>query len=309
VLNSVALRMVFRLRCMLFDHLQRHSLQFHESKSVGDSLYRVAWDSYCIQAIFSEGLMPALTAGVTLLGIALVMLTRDWRLTVAALGVAVPLTYVIRRLDRPMTDQSLRVHQFESDVSTRVEETLVGIRAVQAFGREQFESERFRNKANASLLANLRLTVLQTASQAIVGLILALGTAVIIWVATRGVLAGSLTPGDLVLLVAYLAMIFKPLETLSYTAAAVQNAAAGARRVLTVLDEAPNVTDRPEAHDFADRVQGKIVFENLWFGYQADRPVLSGVNLEIAPGTTMAVVPRSRCSSRMMYGLVRARPS
>jgi ATP-binding cassette subfamily B protein/subfamily B ATP-binding cassette protein MsbA len=304
VLHSVALRMVFRLRCMLFDHIQRHSLQFHESKSVGDSLYRVAWDSYCIQAIFSEGLMPALTASVTLLGIALVMLTRDWRLTVAALGAAVPLIYLIRRLDRPMTDQSLRVHQFESDVSTRVEETLIGIRAVQAFGREQFESERFRTKASASLLANLRLTVLQTASQAIVGLILALGTAVIIWFATRSVLAGVLTPGDLVLLVAYLAMIFKPLETLSYTAAAVQNAAAGARRVLTVLDETPKVTDRPDAHDFADRVQGKIVFENLWFGYSADRPVLSGVNLEIAAGTTLAVVGASGAGKTTMASLI-----
>src|SRR5215469_2969007 len=93
VLNSVALRMVFRLRCTLFDHIQRQSLAFHDSKTVGDSLYRVAWDSYCIQAIFSEGLVPAMTAGVTLLGIAVVMLTRDWLLTVAALTVAVPLIY------------------------------------------------------------------------------------------------------------------------------------------------------------------------------------------------------------------------
>ncbi|HEX9047602.1 MAG TPA: ABC transporter ATP-binding protein [Verrucomicrobiae bacterium] len=304
VLNAVALRMVFRLRCSLFDHLQRQSLQFHDSKSVGDSLYRVAWDSYCIQAIFSEGLMPALTAGATLAGIALVMLTRDWRLTMAALVVAVPLIYLIRRLDRPMTDQSLRVHQFESDVSTRVEETLVGIRAVQAFGQEQFESERFRSKASASLLANLRLTVLQSASQAIVGLVLAVGTAVIIWVAARGVLAGRLTSGDLVLLVAYVAMIFKPLETLAYTAAAVQNAAAGARRVLTVLDENPTVTDTPQAREWPGRAQGKIVFDHVFFGYKANRPVLSGVDLEIPPGATVAVVGASGAGKTTLASLI-----
>lgn len=304
VMNSVALRMVFRLRCTLFDHIQKQSLTFHDSKTVGDSLYRVAWDSYCIQAIFSEGLVPAMTAGVTLLGIAIVMLTRDWLLTVAALTVAVPLIYLIRRLDRPMTDQSLRVHEFESDVSTRVEETLVGIRAVQAFGREQFESERFRNKANASLLANLRLTVLQTASQAVVGLVLAFGTAVIIWVTARGVLAGRLTAGDLVLLVAYVAMIFKPLETLAYTAAAVQNAAAGARRVLTVLDEMPNVTDALNAHDLPGRAQGKISFENVSFGYQLGRPVLSGVNLEIQAGTTVAVVGASGAGKTTLASLM-----
>ena len=72
-----------------------------------------------------------------------------------------------------MTEQSLRAHEYESDVSTRVQETLVGIRAVQAFGQEAFESERFRDKAGASLQAHLRLTVIQTAAQSIVGLVLA----------------------------------------------------------------------------------------------------------------------------------------
>jgi len=125
LLHSVALRMVFKLRCALFDHVQRLSLGFHDERAVGDSLYRITWDSYCIQAIFSEGLIPGLTAGATLLGIALVMLSRDWRLTAAALAVAVPLLVLIRRLDKPMTEQSTRVHEFESEVSTRVQETLV----------------------------------------------------------------------------------------------------------------------------------------------------------------------------------------
>jgi ATP-binding cassette, subfamily B, bacterial len=304
VLNAVALRMVFRLRTTLFDHIQRQSVAFHDSKTVGDSLYRVAWDSYCIQSIFSEGVVPALTAGVTLLGIALVMLARDWRLTVAALAVAVPLLYLIRRLDRPMTEQSLRVHEFESDVSTRVQETLTGIRAVQAFGREQFESERFRSKAGASLLANLRLTVLQTASQAIVGLILAAGTAAVIWFTARGVLAGRLTSGDLWLFVAYVAMIFKPLETLAYTAAAVQNAGAGARRVLTVLDAAPDVTDAPGARDLPGRAEGRIAFESVSFSYRTGRPVLRDVNLEVAANSTIALVGLSGAGKTTLASLI-----
>jgi ATP-binding cassette subfamily B protein len=304
ILNSVALRMVFRLRCALFDHLQSQPLAFHDAKTVGDSLYRVAWDSYCIQAIFSEGLMPAMTAGMTLAGIAIIMLTRDWRLTLAALAVAVPLLYLIRKLDRPMTDQSLRVHESESDVSTRVQETLVGIRAVQAFGREQFESERFRRKASASLLASLRLTVLQTASQAVVGLVLALGSAGVIWLGARGVLQGRLTPGDLVLLAAYLTMIFKPLETLAYTAGAVQNAAAGARRVLAVLDEPPSVTDAPDARDLSGRAQGRIVFENVSFGYRSGELVLSGMNLAIEPGSTVALVGASGAGKTTLASLM-----
>src|ERR1051325_10659099 len=147
------------------------------------------------------------------------MLSRDWLITAAALGVAVPLVVVVRRLDKPMAQQSSRVHEYESEVTTRVQETLVGIRAVQAYGREQYENERFQTQASASLLANLRLTVVQTASQAVVGLLLAAETAAVIWLGARGVLQGRITQGDLVLLVAYVAMIFKPLETLAYTPA------------------------------------------------------------------------------------------
>jgi ATP-binding cassette subfamily B protein len=304
VLNSVALRMVFKLRCTLFDHVQRQSLAFHDAKAVGDSLYRITWDSYCIQAIFSEGVMPALTSGLTLLGIAVVMLTLDWHVTVAALAVAVPLIILVRRLDRPMTEQSLRVHEYESNVGTRVQETLVGIRAVQAFGREQFESDRFRSQASASLLASLRLTVLQTASQAIVGLVLAAGTAAVIWFSARGVLLGRLTAGDLVLLVAYVAMIFKPLETLAYTAAAVQNAAAGAHRVLAVLDSQPDVTDAPDAKDLPGRARGEIIFDNVSFSYQAGQPVLREVNLAIAPGSAIALVGTSGAGKTTLASLI-----
>ena len=304
VLDSVALRMVFKLRCALFDHVQRQSLAFHDSKAVGDSLYRITWDSYCIQAIFSEGVMPALTSVLTLLGIAVVMLTLDWHVTAAALAVAVPLIILVRRLDRPMTEQSLRVHEYESNVGTRVQETLVGIRAVQAFGREQFESDRFRSQASASLLASLRLTVLQTASQAIVGLVLAAGTAAVIWFSARGVLLGRLTAGDLVLLVAYVAMIFKPLETLAYTAAAVQNAAAGAHRVLAVLDSQPDVTDAPDAKDLPGRARGEIIFDNVSFSYQANQPVLREVNLAIAPGSTIALVGTSGAGKTTLASLI-----
>lgn len=304
LLNSVALRMVFKLRCALFDHVQRQSLSFHDARAVGDSLYRITWDSYCLQAIFSEGVVPGLAAGATLIGIAAVMLTRDWRLTITTLVVAVPLILLIRRLDKPMTEQSTRVHEFESEVSTRVQETLVGIRAVQAFGREQFESERFRNKADASLQANLRLTVTQTASQAIVGLLLACGTATVIWLGAQGVLRGRITPGDLVLLVAYVAMIFKPLETLAFTAGAIQSAAAGARRVLAVLDSVPEVLEAADATDLPLPVSGSIKFENVSFGYRPGSCVLRQITLDVPAGSSLALVGPSGTGKTTLASLL-----
>jgi len=304
LLNSVALRLVFKLRCTLFDHVQRLSLSFHDTSTVGDSLYRITWDSYCVQAIFSEGLVPGLSAVATLLGIGAVMFTRDWRLTLATLGVAVPLIVLVRRLDKPMTEQSTRVHESESEVSTRVQETLVGIRAVQAYGREQFESDRFRSQARASLQANLRLTVTQTASQAVVGLVLATGTAAVIWLGAQGVLQGRITAGDLVLLVSYVAMIFKPLETLAYTASAVQSAAAGSRRVLKVLDTSPGVVERKGARELPGPIRGEIVFEDVSFAYRADLPVLNRVGLTVPAGSSLALVGPSGTGKTTLASLL-----
>ena len=304
LLNSVALRLVFKLRCALFDHVQRQSLAFHDATAVGDSLYRITWDSYCIQAIFSEGVVPGLTAGATLLGIAGVMLSRDWRLALAAVSVALPLLWLIRKLDKPMTEQSTRVHEFESDVSTRVEETLVGIRAVQAYGREQFESERFRTKAGASLQANLKLIVVQTTSQALGGLILAAGTATVIWIGARGVLQGRITPGDLVLLAAYLSMVFKPLETLAYTAAAVQSAAAGCRRVLTILDSTPEIAEAKEAVRLPAPATGEIVFDNVSFAYRPQLPVLKEIHLHLPAHSSLALVGPSGSGKTTLASLL-----
>jgi ATP-binding cassette subfamily B protein/subfamily B ATP-binding cassette protein MsbA len=288
-----ALRMVFRLRCMLFEHLQKLSLAFHDTTRVGDSLYRVAWDTYAVQTLLNNAIVPATTATLTLVGIAIVMGLRDWRVTVAALAIAIPLVMLIRRLDRPMTRYSLRVHERESDVSSRVQETLTAIRAVQAFAREPLERERFERQAAASLHANLHLTLLQTGSQMVVSLLMAIGTAAVTWLAARRALDGILTPGDVVLLTAYLVMLYRPLETLAYTAVAVQGAAAGARRVLALLDVQPDVTDAPDAVPLPGRPVGALAFEHVTFGYGGSEPALREVSLAVRPGEVVALVGAS----------------
>jgi ABC-type multidrug transport system fused ATPase/permease subunit len=304
VLTAAGLRMVFKLRCVLFDHMQRLSLSFHDRNTVGDSLYRVAWDSYCVQTLFNGGVVPAITALITLAGILVVMLSVDKWVTLAALAVAIPLIWLILRLDRPMTERSLRVHERESDVSTRVQETLAGIRAVQAFGQEDFEGSRFRTHAGASLHANLLLTVLQTGSQAIVSIILAAGTAAVIGLAAVLAVHGHLSAGDVVLLASYVAMLYKPLETLAYTAAIVQGAVAGARRVFAILDAAPAVTDQPGAIDLTDLVRGEVMFDHVSFGYTARSDVLNDVSLRIPAGTTTAIVGASGAGKSTLASLL-----
>jgi ATP-binding cassette subfamily B protein/subfamily B ATP-binding cassette protein MsbA len=237
--------------------------------------------------------VPAVTALVTVGGILVVMAQQDIVITVTALGVCMPLVLLIRLLDRPMTAHSLHVRERESDVSARVQETLVGIRAVQAFGREDFEGARFREQARASLAANRRLTAVQTGSQAVTSTLMAAGAAAVVLLAARRALEGQITAGDVVLMAAYVAMLYRPLETLTYTASTIQGATAGVRRVLAVLDTKPDVTEARGAVEFPGRARGHVSFEGVTFSYRNGHPVLRDIVLDIAPGETVALVGAS----------------
>ncbi len=304
LLISSGLRMVFKLRCRVFEHIQRLPLSFHDATTVGDSLYRITWDTYSVQALFNAGLVPGISSVVTLVGIAVVMVGQDWSIAVVALIIGGLLLVLVRRLEKPTTELSTRVHENESRVSTRVEQTLGGIRAVQAFGREAHESNRFAHQARESLKANLRLTILQTASQSGVAVLFACGTAVVIWMTARRVLAGELSPGDIVLMVGYTALLFKPLETLSYTASSIQGSVAGAHRVFEILDHKSLICDSPTAEAVKTPAAGNIVFDHVSFGYRPDQSVLTDVRLMIPAGSSVAMVGPSGAGKTTLASLI-----
>ena len=303
-LVAIGLRMVFKLRCAIFDHVQRLSLTFHDSTTVGDSLYRIAWDAYSVQTIFNQGVVPTLTAIVTLTGIVAVMFTRDWSLTLAALSVAVPLLVIICRFERRMAARAAQVCQRESDVTSRVQETLSGIRAVQAFGREEYENDRFRRYAEASAQASLELTLIQTSAQFAIAVILACGTAAVIWLAASRTLQGRLSPGDVVLMASYMAMLYKPIEALAYSAAGIQQASAGAMRVFEVLDAVPDVREPRDARPLSGRSKGEIRFEQVSFAYPDRRPALRKVSLDIPAGSSLALVGPSGAGKTTLASLL-----
>jgi len=288
----------------MFHHLQRLSLAFHNKASAGDSLYRVTSDTDSVHIAFNHGIVPAIGAMITLLGIACIMLMQDSMVAVAAILMGVPLVLLISAFDRLMTERAERVNDRESEVTSSVQETLDGITAVQAFCREDFENARFRRRAGDSLRADLKLNMLQTGSQSLIDLVLAGGIAVIVWIASMRVLQGRMTAGDVVLVISYIWMLYEPLQEVSYTVAYVQMAAGGARRAFDLLDTSPDISDIPGAVVLPGRPAGRIVFEEVSFRYSAGRPVLHGVNLEIPAGSSLALVGSSGAGKTTLAGLV-----
>jgi ATP-binding cassette subfamily B protein/subfamily B ATP-binding cassette protein MsbA len=174
---------------------------------------------------------------------------------------------------------------------------------VHAFGREEFEVRQFQQQARQSLQANLRLTLTNVNSALVISTLMVLGTAVMYYIGTLHVLAGTLTLGSLLVFSAYLLMLYQPLESLTYTAWAMEGATAGAKRCFEVLDRQDDVRDSPNAVDISS-AKGAIEFCSVNFGYAESRIVLRDINLSIAPNQIVGLVGGTGAGKSTLLSLV-----
>ena len=302
-LVRAGLRMTQELRFRVYEHLQKLSLVFHDSRAVGDSIYRVTWDTYSIQTIFNGGLIPLVSAVATLIGMTIWMLHLDVVLTLLALAIAPALALTIKRYNRLMTDVSTEYYTRESKVSAMIQESLSAIRTIQAFAREEDEVRRFSTGAAQSVDANVRMTKVQVMSSFVVGLITAVGTVAMIWVGGQRVLAGRLSIGELLVFITYVGMLYGPMSTISGIATAVQGALTPFRRVIEILETKPTIGDIPGARPLT-RCDGVVRFESVWFGYDSNHPVLKGVDFEARPGQMVALVGPSGVGKSTLLSLL-----
>jgi ATP-binding cassette subfamily B protein len=295
-------RMVTDLRDDLYGHLQRLSLVFHSRQRMGDLMYRITADTFAVQTLMLNGVLPVLQAIAMLIGMFFIMWRMDPMLTMVSL-VVVPALYVtIVALDRPIVDAATEMKMTESQVYSLVQWAMGAIRVVQAFGKEEDERLRLLNATQASMRANLRLYNWQTAYSAIVNTVIALGTALVLYVGAEAVLSSKLTLGQLLVFVSYLATLYGPINTMSQTWAQIQGARVGARRVFEILDIAPDLKDGPLP--WPGKVEGRITWKGVAFQYSDEVSVLKRIDLDVAPGEKIAVVGPTGAGKSTMLSLL-----
>jgi ATP-binding cassette subfamily B protein len=302
-LIRVGARVVQQLRCAACDHLHRLSIAFHDRTKVGDSIYRVAYDSHAAQAMLNGAIVPATTGALTLIGAVVIMLRINPLLTLTTLAVAPLFVFIIRGFSRRIDQQSRRYHENESKLVSTVQESLSSIRAIQAFTLEPAAGERFRTQSEESLAANQSMTLTQLIYSGCAGLAVAVGTAGVVWVAGHQVLRGALSIGDILIFLAYLGMLYQPMNTFSQSASVIQSATAQLRRVFEIIDASPEIRDRPSATTLK-AVRGQIEFRNVAFEYDPGRPVLSKFNLTAEPGQVIAIVGRTGAGKTTLASLL-----
>jgi ATP-binding cassette subfamily B protein len=301
----VGLQSLLKLRTDLYTALQNLPLKFHDSRRSADSSFRVAYDSQSIQTIYNKGFATVLSSVVMLVATFFVMVRMNWPLTLASLAILPPVVWAIRFYAVRVRNQSTDIHERESDLLTIAQEGLSQIRMVHAFGREAFEVDQFRRRASRSLEANMKLNMTSVASALVVGTLMAAGTALMYYIGSLQVMnpAAAFTLGDLLVFSSYLLMLYQPLEQLTYTAWALEGAAAGAQRCFEVLDRQDDVPDAPDAVDLKE-VRGRIEFEGVGFGYTEERGVLQDISFQIEPGQTVAFVGGTGTGKSTLLSLV-----
>ncbi len=283
------LKAMLKLRTDLYACLQALPLRFHDARRSTDSSFRVAYDSQSIQTIYNKGFATVINSVITLATMAVVMAWIDWRLTLASLGILPFVFIAIRYYAERIRRESTAIQEKESDVLAVAQEGLSSIRLVHAFGRERYEVSQFYGRASESLEANLRFNITSVTSALVIGTLMAAGTAAMYYVGSRQMLAGELSFGDLILFASYLIMLYQPLEQLSYTAWALEGAAAGMTRCFEVMDREPEGHDEPGAIELPP-VSGRVEFRDVAFGYSEDQQILSGIDLAIEAGEKIAFV-------------------
>ena len=295
--------MVMRLRCHVCDHLHRLSLTYHDRTKVGDSIYRAAYDTAGALTLLGQALGPASTGGLVVAGMLAVMLRLDWLMTLVVF-LAAPFFFVlIRGFGRAIEGRTRRYHERESALVSTLQESLSSIRAVQAFSREPHVSARVQDQARASLGALKDQVLVQLFFGASVGVVMAAGTAGVLAIGAWRVLGGQLSVGDLLVFLAYLGMLYQPLNALSQSVGLVAAARSQLGRVFQVLDSRPQIADAPGARVLPS-VQGRVSFRDVSFAYEPGRLALRNIELDVEPGEVVALVGRTGAGKTTIASLL-----
>lgn len=268
--TSTGQNLVQDFRSLLFRHAQRLSLVYHDKQGTSDSTYRIRYDAPSVQWIAIDGVIPLVTSMVNLLAMIYVTALLSLPLALVALTVS-PVLYLVAWIyGRRLRGEWRGAKKLDSSAMQIVQEVLGNVRVVKAFGQEEREQDRFTGRADENVRAQIRLSILEGGLSLLIGITISIGTVCVLLIGTRQVQAGTLSLGNLLLILGYLSQLYRPLETMSQKVADLQSSLVSAERAFTLLDQDPDVAERPHARPLR-QARGAVAFEHAGFAYE-DEP-------------------------------------
>jgi len=281
--------MLADLRSRLFRHLQRLSLGFFERTRAGVIISRLTNDVEALDQLVTDGVSSLVQNSLTLIGTAILLFVLDWRLALATLAV-IPVMSVATALFRKYSTRAYRaVRERLGLVTATLAEDIAGMRVVQAFTREQANIRNFREISDRYRQSNQQTVLLNGLYFPFVDLLSTIALAVVLGYGGHLYFQGAVSIGTLFAFMLYVQNFFDPVQQLSQLYGTFLSATAALDKITDVLDEEPEVLDTPGAVDLP-QVQGHVRFEGVRFTYGRGEEVLHGIDLDVPPGTTVALV-------------------
>ena len=287
--SKIGNRMTLDVRARLFRQMQRLSIAYHDTKGAADSAYRTLNDAPALRSFGLDAMIPLLNSLLALGSMIVVIMYFDWELALIALLIS-PFMFLLTIVFRPRLKKGWTKYKTSETAALAVaQESLGASRVVKAFGQEEQRSEQLVSHYNESLLAQLRMYVDSAVYNLLVGLVTAVGLAAVLYVGIRHVQANVLSLGSLLVVNYYVTQLYTPLKNVGQKILDMQMAFAGIERVYAVLDEKPDVPEKPNALPLA-RAKGKIAFKNVSFEYTNGNPVLYDVSFSVPAGSRLGVI-------------------
>lgn len=294
---------VHEFRARLLWHVQRLSLAYHDRRGASDIAYRIQYDAPSVQYILIQGVLPLISAAFAFIAMLYVTARISPRLAAIALVLSPVLFLLSRKSSSSVRVGAHHVRELDSSAMLVLSEALYSVRAVKAFGQEAWEEQRFRRKSRQRMSEQLRLASVQASFHVLMGLTIALGTAMALWIGVTQVLQGVITVGELVLVMAYMAQLYSPLQTISSKIPELQGWLASAQRAFSLLDEQPE-TVTSSGTIAPTTTRGLISARNVSFRYQTGPEVLTDINFEIPAGSRVGIIGPSGSGKSTLINLL-----
>jgi subfamily B ATP-binding cassette protein MsbA len=296
-------RVIFDLRMEIVRHLQSLSLSFFTKRKTGELMSHVTSDATLVHGVVTQTIISVLGQVLTLVGGLVVIFIMNWRLALLTLVVAPPIGLLGQYLGRRIRAISREAQDAQGEAVGVLQEAIAEVRTVQAFTREQYESDRFRAKLLITLSKVLQRARLSATLFPLIGFLGFAASIVVLWYGGHQVIRGEATTGELVAFLLYAGMVAGPVGGLAGQWTQVQEAFGAADRIFALLDTAPEIADRPGAI-VLPAAEGRIAFEDVSFRYDKGPLVLTDVSTTFDAGKTTALVGPSGAGKTTLVSLV-----
>jgi ATP-binding cassette, subfamily B, bacterial len=296
-------KLTLDFRSRLFWHGQTLSLSYHDKKGVAHTLYRILYDANAGNRVIVDGALSMATAFITVVSMLVVIALINVELAFVAIAIVPILILLVITYRMPLRNGWNQQKTLDNNALSVISEVFSSLRVVKAYTQEQTEFGRYSQKALESFRSNIRVSTLEGTFWLAIGVVTACGTSAVLYIGVKTIQAGEMSVGDMLVVMSYLSLIYKPLQVIGKKLASMQSAFSSADRAFSFLDEDSDVPESPEALSLV-RSLGEFRVSGITFGYDSNEPVLSDVKLIIPAGSKVGIVGKTGAGKTTFLNLL-----